>query len=119
MGNWIIQKEVPRYNEMFPDQVVIVQSNLESLIVNGGPCSGKTITAIMKAKQFGIDNRRCLYITATTLSLKYVKQLFCDLGLFMHDCITYNEIEKNSRRYDVVILDDSHRYSLEQIQTLV
>ena len=119
MGNWIIQKEVPRYNEMFPDQVVIVQSNLESLIVNGGPCSGKTITAIMKARQFGIDNRSCLYITATTLSLKYVKQLFCDLRLFMHDCITYNEIEKNSRRYDVVILDDSHRYSLEQIQTLV
>lgn len=117
MGNWIIQKV--RYDTMDPDQVVIVQSNLESLIVNGGPCSGKTTTAIMKARQFGLENRRCLYITATTLSLKYVKQLFLDLGLFMNDCITYNEIENNSKRYDVVILDDSHRYSLEQIQALV
>ena len=119
MDNWIIQKEVFRYVEMSSDQVVIVQSNLESLIVNGGPCSGKTITAIMKARTLGIGNRRCLYITATTLSQKYVKQLFYDLRLSMHDCITYNEIENNPKRYDVVILDDSHRYSLDQIQALV
>lgn len=108
------------FSSMSPEQVEILRRPLESsIVVSGGPCTGKTVLALWKAKCLVDAGNACLFIAGNSLSLKYVKHAFSDLGSPNIRCSTFFEATKEGSVYDVIILDDSQRYSIEQIQTLL
>lgn len=110
----------PREVDMSHEQVIIIRSRKvdSSMIVNGGPGTGKTTMAIMEMVRLSREGKKCLYIAPTSLSLKYTKHAFCVLGLHESICSSYYEFEEKPTHYDIVLLDDSQRYTLEQIQRI-
>ena len=108
---------IPPYS---PEQVEILHRSLDSsIIVAGGPCTGKTILAIMKARHIVDEGKRCLFIAGTSLSQKYVKHAFLSIGLSSLSCLTYYQATKDNSSYEVIIFDDAHLFSSEQIRALL
>ena len=131
MANWYIRES--DLDEEYPprppfpfglgsltcDQITCLKRRLDSsLLVNGGPSTGKTVLAILQAMSLYREGSRCLYIASTSLSLKYAKHAFRTLGLPEQICSSYFEFERSSAKYEVILLDDSHQYSINQIKTL-
>lgn len=131
MANWIIRQEdldevypprpiFPfREVEMFPEQVAFLNQRIvASLLVNGGPGTGKTVLAIMRAMHLSREGKNVIYIAQTSLTSKYVKHVFHSLGMSEQTCMTYHVFDKQKSLYDVALLDDSHCYTMEQIQSV-
>lgn len=135
MANWIIRKDdlvdlvdevypprpmFPfRYVEMFPEQVEYLNKRTDApLLVNGGPGTGKTVLAIMRAMHLSREGKNVIYIAPTSLTSKYVKHVFHSLGMSEQTCMTYHVFDKQKSLYDVALLDDSHCYTVEQIQSV-
>ncbi len=131
MKNWVIREDEldevfpPRTRNPFsgailpPEQVELLNRHLDSSeLVSGAPCTGKTVLALLRAKRLVDEGKKCLYVAGTSLALKYVKHAATALGIYGLRCAAFYDVTKESARYDVIFLDDSHRYSLHQIQTL-
>lgn len=108
------------FSSMSPEQVEILRRRLDSsILVSGGPCSGKTVLAIGLAKRFSDEGKKCLYVARTSLLQSYAKEGASFLGLRDLKCISFFEATKDNTPYDVIIVDDSEWYSLEEIKSLV
>lgn len=102
-----------------PEYVRILNSPLDAFeLVSGGPCTGKTFLALLKAKRLVDAGNRCLFIAGNSLSLKYIKREISFLSSQNIRCSSFFEATKYDAIYDVIILDDSQQYSLEQIHAL-
>lgn len=112
--------EILPYSHMSPEQVEILRRPLDSsIVVSGGPCTGKTVLAIMKARHIVNEGKRCLFIAGTSLSQKYIKHALLSIGLSNLSCLTYYQATKDNSSYEVIFLDDAHLFSSEQIRTLL
>lgn len=128
MANWILRKE--DLEAVYPPRPIFPLKEVELLLeqianridpyllVNGGPGTGKTALAIMGALYFSREGKNVIYIAPTSLTSKYVKHDFHSLGMSEQTCMTYHVFDKQKSLYDVALLDDSHCYTMEQIQSV-
>lgn len=115
-----VHPPISPFSSMSREQVEILHRRLDSsIVVSGGPCTGKTVLAIMLAKRFAEEGKKCLFVAGTSLLQSYVKGWGSSLGLRDLRCVTFFEAQKDNTQYDVIILDDSERYGLEEIKSLV
>ena len=132
MEKWVINNE--DFDEEYPprlpypfshkaamnaEQVALLNSKItSSSVFNGGPATGKTVLAIMKTTRLILDGKKCLLITLSSLSSKYIKHIFRSIGICEDYCMSYREFEISPHSYDFILLDDSDHYTLEQIQKI-
>ena len=106
------------YANMSPEQTRFLNERLHNSIVCGGPSSGKTVLAIMKALHLSREGYKCLFISATYLSQKYIRDFISKLQLQTDLSSIWNVTSLGSVHYNVIILDDAEQYSLGQIKQL-
>ena len=110
---------LPSYPSLSPIQVSLINKRVDSsLIINGGPCTGKTMMGMLKMRSLIQEGKKCLFVPATSLSLKYVRYGLSSMGLSGLHSASYFDVAKIHTCYDVILVDDSNRFSLDQILTL-
>ena len=64
-NSWI---EVPSFNNLSREQKEVYGASLDSnILINGAAGSGKTILAILRAKQLASKGKRILFVTFTKI----------------------------------------------------
>ncbi|MBO6221210.1 MAG: hypothetical protein J6N46_04685 [Bacteroidales bacterium] len=104
-----------------PSQRMFLDFDLNtSIVVDGLPLSGKTTLALYTVKRLHSQGLSSIFIAPSSLSLKYLARLSKLLGINDFQCDTLQHYLNwdSSREYDYVVLDDSHLYSLTQLEQL-
>lgn len=106
----------PSYPSLSPIQTSLINKRVDSsLIISGGPSTGKTVVGMLKMRNLIQEGEKCLFVPATSLSLKYVRFGLSLMGLSGLHSSSYSDVENSHTRYDVILVDDADCFSLEQI----
>lgn len=108
-----------RLMDMVPGQLECLNQKLDSnILLSGGPCTGKTVLAIMRACRYIHEGKSCLYIASSLLCLKFIRHEVKFIEAQELQCKLYKDFVREDEYYDIIILDDAHLYSLEQITVI-
>jgi superfamily I DNA/RNA helicase len=131
--------DFPNYNQFSKEQKEVYGTSLDSnILINGAAGSGKTILAILRAKQLASKGKKILFITFTRILYDFTKLSESDndiklrnvnitytsqmaknvLGRHMKNFngLTQDEIGrlvKNTGKYDHVIVDEGQDFKLK------
>ena len=108
------------FSSLSPEQISIVQGRVDSsLIIEGGPSSGKTSTLLhimLYLKHMDErEEKSFLFITTTSLFKRILDSELSDKSISCHTDTMFHFL-KYPKQYDYIFIDDCHRYTLTGLE---